>query len=80
MKIFPLFYSFEFLFVFALELKALATSSVNLKRLMNETINKEPILIIVSPGSDPTQVSFFFVVLFYVLCFYYLLFLACSYV
>lgn len=51
-------------FVF-LELKALASSSVNMKRLMKETSNREPILIIVSPGSDPTQVC--------QLCFYFAL-------
>ncbi|XP_057314672.1 cytoplasmic dynein 2 heavy chain 1-like isoform X2 [Hydractinia symbiolongicarpus] len=39
----------------ALGLKALAASSVNLKRLVKETTAKEPILILISPGSDPSQ-------------------------
>lgn len=43
------------IYSFSVELKALATSSVNMKRLMKETSNKEPILIIISSGSDPSQ-------------------------
>ena len=42
---------------FLLGLKALSSTSLNLKRLVNETTAKEPILIIISPGSDPSQVS-----------------------
>ena len=40
-------------------MKALPSTSLNLKRLVKETSSKEPILIIVSPGSDPSQVSGF---------------------
>ena len=39
----------------SLGLKALATSTLNLKRLTQDTSPKEPILIIISPGTDPSQ-------------------------
>jgi len=39
----------------SLGLKALPSASLNMKRLIKETNAKEPILIIVSPGSDPSQ-------------------------
>ena len=38
-------------------LKSVSSSSLNLKRLMTETTGKEPILMIISPGADPSQVS-----------------------
>ncbi|XP_047126593.1 cytoplasmic dynein 2 heavy chain 1 isoform X1 [Hydra vulgaris] len=39
----------------SLGLKVLSTSSLSLKNLVKETTSKEPILIIISPGSDPSQ-------------------------
>lgn len=39
-----------------LGLKVLTTASLNLKRLVQNTSPKEPILIIISPGTDPSQV------------------------
>ncbi|MEJ1281076.1 hypothetical protein NN561_012023 [Cricetulus griseus] len=39
----------------ALGLKELSPLPLNLKRLYKETLNIEPILIIISPGADPSQ-------------------------
>lgn len=38
-----------------LGLKELSPLPLNLKRLYKETLNIEPILIIISPGADPSQ-------------------------
>ena len=37
------------------EMKELAPPNVNMKRLLAETQAAEPILIIISPGADPSQ-------------------------
>ncbi|XP_029458286.1 cytoplasmic dynein 2 heavy chain 1 [Rhinatrema bivittatum] len=39
----------------ALEMKELSPPPLNLKRLYKETLEIEPILIIISPGADPSQ-------------------------
>ncbi|OXB57863.1 hypothetical protein ASZ78_016437 [Callipepla squamata] len=39
----------------ALGIKELSPSPLNLKRLYQETLETEPILIIISPGADPSQ-------------------------
>lgn len=36
-------------------MKELTTPTINLKRLYQDTVPSEPILIIISPGADPTQ-------------------------
>lgn len=36
-------------------IKELSPSPLNLKRLYKETLETEPILIIISPGADPSQ-------------------------
>ena len=41
---------------FVIELKSLASPSLNLKRIMAETTPKEPVLMIISTGADPSQV------------------------
>jgi hypothetical protein len=37
--------------------KELSPPAVNLKKLVKETVCREPILIVISPGADPSQVS-----------------------
>ena len=37
----------------------MASPSLNLKNLMIDTTAKEPILIIISAGTDPSQVNYF---------------------
>jgi len=39
----------------ALEMKELSPPALNLKRLIKETVPGEPILIVISPGADPSQ-------------------------
>ncbi|XP_070553238.1 cytoplasmic dynein 2 heavy chain 1-like isoform X2 [Ptychodera flava] len=39
----------------ALGMKELSPPSLNLKRLLKETVSTEPILIVISPGADPSQ-------------------------
>lgn len=36
--------------------KELSPPAVNLKKLVKETVCREPILIVISPGADPSQV------------------------
>ena len=36
-------------------MKELTTPTVNLKRLCQDTVLGEPILVIISPGADPSQ-------------------------
>jgi len=36
-------------------IKELSPSPLNLKRLYKETLETEPVLIIISPGADPSQ-------------------------
>ena len=38
-------------------MKELSPPALNLKRLVKETVPGEPILIVISPGADPSQVS-----------------------
>ncbi|XP_063970614.1 cytoplasmic dynein 2 heavy chain 1 [Lytechinus pictus] len=38
-----------------LGMKELTTPTINLKRLYQDTVPSEPVLIIISPGADPTQ-------------------------
>lgn len=42
-------------FLYYLGLKELSPPPLNLKRLYRETLEIEPILIIISPGADPSQ-------------------------
>lgn len=37
------------------ELRELSPASVSLKKLYQETISTEPVLILISPGADPSQ-------------------------
>lgn len=41
-------------------MKELSPPALNLKRLVKETVPGEPILIVISPGADPSQVSLHF--------------------
>ena len=41
--------------IYLLGLKELSPPPLNLKRLYKETLEIEPILIIISPGADPSQ-------------------------
>ena len=41
--------------IYLLGLKELSPPPLNLKRLYRETLEIEPILIIISPGADPSQ-------------------------
>lgn len=38
-------------------MKELSPPALNLKRLVKETVPGEPILVVISPGADPSQVS-----------------------
>ena len=38
-------------------MKELSPPALNLKRLVKETVPGEPILIVISPGADPSQVG-----------------------
>jgi len=38
-------------------MKELSPPALNLKRLVKETVPGEPILIVISPGADPSHVS-----------------------
>ena len=38
-------------------MKELTPPALNLKRLVKETVPGEPILVVISPGADPSQVS-----------------------
>ena len=42
-------------------MKELSPPALNLKRLVKETVPGEPILIVISPGADPSQVGVLFV-------------------
>ena len=46
---------FLFSLIYLLGLKELSPPPLNLKRLYKETLEIEPILIIISPGADPSQ-------------------------
>lgn len=48
---------FQLLLLSSLEMKELSPPALNLKRLIKETVPGEPILIVISPGADPSQVS-----------------------
>lgn len=47
----------ELLLLSSSGMKELSPPALNLKRLVKETVPGEPILIVISPGADPSQVS-----------------------
>lgn len=49
--------TFKLLLLASSGMKELSPPALNLKRLVKETVPGEPILVVISPGADPSQVS-----------------------
>lgn len=45
----------SFILLFPVGMKELSPPPLNLRRLYTETLEWEPVLIIISPGADPSQ-------------------------
>lgn len=62
--------------IFPLGIKELSPPALNLKRLVKDTVPGEAILIVISPGADPSQViQFSLNPVVWILCYQMLIFL-----